>query len=95
MPRRKYALTRIKAGDYLLPSNDRSVIWRIVRYTEDGSAAYDDGTKLVGEFWRLCKYVGRNNRIDPDAWDDSHEVTCLLKSRDAAIKEAMKYATEK
>ena len=33
---RKYAATRIEAGDYLIPSNDATTIWRVNSYKDNG-----------------------------------------------------------
>ncbi len=55
---RKYAMTRVAAGDYLMPSNDASKLWRLMRYTEDGSAHLDDGTPVTGEFWGVWRWRG-------------------------------------
>lgn len=48
MTARAYALIRVKAGCYLLPSNDGATLWRISSYTEHGDAAYE----LPGGGWR-------------------------------------------
>ena len=57
---RKYAMTRISAGDWLLPSNDGRTLWRVVEYVEDGCTEVSaDGKKwhkLTGKFWAVWKY---------------------------------------
>lgn len=54
---RRYALTQVDAGDYLMPANDLQVLWRISTYDEDGSAYWIDPQgrerHIVGTFWRL------------------------------------------
>jgi hypothetical protein len=44
---RKYAATRIKAGDYLVPSNDATRIWRFTSY-EDTGARIEMRSKTAG-----------------------------------------------
>ena len=39
---RKYVITKLREGDYLLPSNDAQTIWRLASHEEDGSAWYHD-----------------------------------------------------
>lgn len=34
-PNRKYAMTRLGSGDYLLPSNDGETLWRLCLYEDD------------------------------------------------------------
>jgi len=86
---RKFTLQRVKQGDYLLLSNDEQVVWRIATYTEDGSACYDDGHRLVGTFWGLWKRVGRSKEIDADEWSDFEMWDSLLRSRKEAVGSAM------
>jgi hypothetical protein len=56
---RKWSMIRLDAGDYLLPSNDRRTLWRVMSYTEDGSAMVDDGRggirHLTGTWWQIAK----------------------------------------
>lgn len=60
MEARKYAMTKIARGDYLLPSNDGLALWRLTEYAEDGSAEVSaDGKEwkpLTGTFWQTAKY---------------------------------------
>ncbi len=61
--KRKFKLTRIGAGDYLLFDNEGRDLWRVCTYEEDGSATYED-TKgreraVTGTFWQTQKYTGR------------------------------------
>jgi hypothetical protein len=64
MTERLYQMTRIYAGDYLLPSNDRLTLWRISRYYEDGSLE-QGGKPLVGWFWRAARHRDPFDRIAP------------------------------
>ena len=85
---RKFAMRRLKAGDYLLPSNDGRTIWRIATYHEDGSAQRNDGTAVTGTFWGVWRYVGRGT-VDPDEWNDFDMFDGSLKSRAEAVETAL------
>jgi hypothetical protein len=90
---RKYVLTRISAGDYLLPSNDGSTLWRIYTYEEDGSAEYSDGTKLVGKFWACARRPIPAEGVPIDdllAWSAWEFWAGPLNSRKDAIAEALR-----
>lgn len=56
---RKYQMTRMGAGDYLLPSNDGQTLWRIYRYEEYGSLSYAKPgggyTEVRGWFWACAR----------------------------------------
>ncbi len=96
---RRYKLTRISVGDYLLPSNDARTLWRVYAYEEDGSATVQgkDGRDrpLRGRWWSTAKYAAPllDLGLLPDdfldwcywtVWD-----TCLA-SREAAIGSALR-----
>jgi len=54
---RKYVITKLREGDYLLPSNDTETIWRLVSYVEDGSGQYQDKRgklrPITGTWWSV------------------------------------------
>lgn len=95
---RKYALIRVAAGDYLLPSNDLKTLWRIRSYREYGDAYWVDvdGKEHVvkGIFWEASRYfdgpmaaVDDDDLLDRDRWQsysDSH------RTRQEAIDEALR-----
>lgn len=60
IPGRKYAMTKVARGDYLLPSNDARTLWRLTEYAEDGTAEWQDSDgkwhKVTGVFWQTAKY---------------------------------------
>lgn len=98
---RKYTLTRIRAGDYLLLSNDGTVLWRLSTYDEDGSAqkpaAGGKGwVSIRGRFWGLWKYRHHPDsryRQTPITWHDWSEfemTDSMFKTREQAIEQAMK-----
>lgn len=51
---RRYKLTRLEPGDYLLLSNDAKTLWRIADYNEWGSLEID-GKPITGRFWELFR----------------------------------------
>jgi hypothetical protein len=97
MADRRYALTRVAAGMYLCPSNDRTRLWRFYRYYEDGSlASYDQagnmiGRPIVGHFWEAesCPISeGDVIDLDPDFLADLPWRTegSLYPTRAAAVR---------
>lgn len=87
IPERRYALTRVEAGDYLCPSNDGAYLWRFSRYEEDGSAEYGDGSPLVGEFWMAQRTPmpksGHIHLDDLGGYDWSERQSLLPRRADA------------
>jgi hypothetical protein len=96
MPERRFQMTRLRAGDYLLPDNDGRTLWRIARYEErDGSLTRGDGTVVNGDFWALWRCRWCLDELDPETFEfetfhNYVEVQCLLPSRQAAIDAAMR-----
>ncbi len=91
---RKYAMTRIGPGDYLLPANDGATLWRIYSYEEDGSAERMDGSKVLGTFWMAAKFdtrVAQNDLLPYDflEWHRWEPWTSTLTTRREAIKAAL------
>jgi hypothetical protein len=90
---RHYTMVRVRAGDYLLPSNDGKTIWRIKAYDEDGSAEYGDGTKVYGRFWGIWKYIGRDaTHLDPYEWDRWAQWDSGYNTRAEAVQRALRVA---
>lgn len=96
---RKYVMTRVRRGDYLLPSNDQLTLWRISSYEEDGSAEWQDANgkwhTVTGTFWQTAKYthgVPREGLLDEDFLDWEHWDSYAMgfRSRAAAIEDALK-----
>lgn len=96
-PQRKFALTRLAAGDYLLPSNDKTTIWRIRRYEDGPSHGLEDWPR-DRQVWGVWKWRGVcwggtvNERLfddldNPDQWD---LVASTIDTRGEAIDEAMR-----
>jgi hypothetical protein len=87
---RKYALVRVKAGDYVFLANDGKTLLRVATYAEDGSAVESGtGRAITGTFWGWWKYKGRGERADVSSFDDFEMHDCLLRSRRDAIGAAL------
>lgn len=54
---RKYAMTRLGAGDYLLPSNDARTVWRISRYEDGPSHGLEEWPRDM-MVWGAWRYTG-------------------------------------
>ena len=71
MSERKYRMTCVFPGDWLMPANDRASLWRVYRYREDGSAIVqrEDGShyEIHGMFWAAARY-----RLPLDQIPESH-----------------------
>ncbi len=91
---RRYALRRIGAGDYLLPSNDGRTLWRVQRYTDGPSAGLADWPRDL-TFWRVLRWphaLSEDTKLDEyDVGDLSrwHEVAEMFKTRRDAIRAAL------
>lgn len=75
---RRYALTKIAPGDYLLPSNDGGTLWRIRRY--------DRGRWSL---WQWLGLIAPGERPDPDNESEWELSAGGLPTREAAIREAL------
>lgn len=95
--KRKFALVKVAAGDWLLPSNDERTLWRLRRY-EDGPSYGLDPEVFPTDFsaWQLWRYrhplVAAVRRVDDDLhdWDQWDLISQHHKTRGEAIDEAMK-----
>jgi hypothetical protein len=69
---RKYTMTKIEGGDYLLPSNDGTILWRIASYQDGRHAGLEDGPEYVTR-WRIHRWaypIGDvETHADPDDWE--------------------------
>jgi hypothetical protein len=89
---RKYALTKVASGDYLLPSNDGKSLWRIRVYTEGPSSGLEDwpADRDVWGVWKwtemVCpgSYADTENESEWDFWEG------LYETRKSAINAALK-----
>lgn len=95
---RKYAMTRIAEGDYLLPSNDGQTLWRIYRYREEGSLSYakpGGGYREVrGMFWACARQPfppsGTIEWDDLGGWEGWEFHAGPFNTRQQAIDEALR-----
>lgn len=88
---RRYQMTRIAAGDYLLPSNDKKKLWRISKYTEGPSSGLDwPSDKEVWGIWEWTGPLDGKRAIDPDDWSPWSFHEGLHDTRSAAIDSALK-----
>lgn len=92
-PQRKYALTKLAPGDWLLPSNDRKTLWRIATYIDGPSTGLDDMPRDK-TFWGVWKWIGRTelprDEIDLEFGDSWSLLSEWHESRREAIDEAMR-----
>ena len=89
--RRRYALIKLNAGDYLLPGNDDHTIWRLRQYTDGPSAGLD--WPRDRKVWELLRWIGPGQ---PETEDDLfafsglwEQATSTLDTRREAIEIAM------
>ena len=89
---RKYAMTKIAAGDYILPSNDAQTIWRIQRYTDGPSFGLVDWPR-DRELWSVARWTGKtgpgcfiDTSLESTRWE---EVGTSFSTRREAIEYAM------
>ena len=83
---RKFALTKVAAGDYLLPSNDAQTVWRFQTYTDGPSGGLDWPRDLT--LWRVLRWtglagLGRYVDTSPECEQWLEVVCCLATRRDA------------
>ena len=67
-PQRRYALTKIEARDYILPSNDGNTIYRIATYVEGPSTGFDDWPK-DRRVWGVWTWTLTKEKL-PDLYDE-------------------------
>lgn len=93
---RRYALTKVAAGDYLLPSSDARTLWRIRRYVDGPSAGITDWPRdrEVWGVWRWLGEVAPGEFADPDDWDRWEHHAGLCATRADAIAEALAWGDD-
>jgi hypothetical protein len=92
---RKYALTKVATGDYLLPSNDATTVWRIASYVDGPS----NGLEIPRDrtFWGLWQWpepIGPGCCVDTGSWDRWDMWDGLYDTRAQAIAAALKEKRE-
>jgi len=101
---RRYALTKIAAGDYLLPGNDARSLWRITRGEE--TVPVESGADrwrheytrrvIVWEAWRYTAGRITNPPDLPDDFLDWSHWSCEASwcdTRAEAIREALRMSS--
>lgn len=97
MADRKYALIKIAAGDYLLPSNDATALYRLSTY-EDGPSFGLEFMRRDRKFWRVTRYSQDDwqhgmNMEKVEDWNLWADVEWQLDTRKDAIEAAMREGT--
>lgn len=93
-PERKFALSKIAAGDYLLPSNDGQTIWRIFKYEDGPSHGLADWDRDRG-FWALWRWAepftgAKRGYVDTQDWSRWEHCSDMHATRADAISDAMR-----
>jgi hypothetical protein len=102
MIERRYQMTKVRAGDYVLPGNTMEHFYRIRSYDEDGSAYRErlaaDGTwkqePVLGTFWEISHLPHRDVRMVVTLGDDIDDwgwqpIDSSHRTRAAAIEAAL------
>lgn len=87
---RKFMLTKIAAGDWLLPGNDGKTLWRIRLY-EDGPT-HGMEIPVDRDFWGIWKWTGRpgEDYVDPTSIDHWDFFEGLYDTRREAVNTALR-----
>ena len=93
MVERKYALTRVASGDYLLPSNDGKTLWRIKRYFDEEADA--ELSLKPGWYWAAWRFLGSldADTLDVDDWEQWDMWSWRITTRKECIDDALGYLT--
>ena len=93
--RRKYAMTRIEAGDYLLPSNDAKRLYRLTSYTDGPTYGLVDWPR-DRVVWAVDLFTGSPDEgerlaraVEDYGSGDWHRIADYLDTRGAAIEQAI------
>jgi len=99
---RKYVLTKIAPGDYLLPSNDGRQLWRITR-ADAGTFTLEPEEAFGSPPWQVWRYAhavsgpgastAEEITEDLEGWDNWSLEASWCRSRAEAIAEAMRMGT--
>lgn len=95
-PQRKFVLSKVGPGDYLLLSNDGTTLWRFRTYEDGPSTGIMDWPRDL-TFWSIWRYVRRISTqhpgvVDTEDWDQWEHVDSSYKSRREAIDAALRMA---
>jgi hypothetical protein len=87
---RKYALTKVEQGDYLLPSNDGRSIFRIARYRDWPPEGEPRDERWFWGAWRWDGSFVDGTAVDTGEWDRWNLEAPWCETRDEAIREALR-----
>ena len=93
-PRRKYALSKVKPGDYVFPSNDGQTVLRVAKY-EDGPSHGLVDFDNDREFWGVWRWAepftgAKGGYIDVEDWNRWEFCEGMLTTRAEAIDAALR-----
>ena len=95
---RTYAMTRLRAGSYLLPSNDRQTLWHIYSFEDGRSHGLDEPDRT---WWACARFRGTYEQavhaVAEDVeeyghiyrYDLWHETDSYMGTRRQAIRAAL------
>ncbi len=86
---RKYALMKVRAGDYLLPDNDGKTIWRLARYEDGPSFGWRDIPRDEF-FWGVWRWDG-SGAPEVEGWLNWACCAIGLATRAEAIQHALSW----
>ena len=88
---RRFALRKLRAGDWLLPSNDGKTLYRLIAVTEGPSSGIDAWRRdrTVWEVWRWPRPLPVRD-VRTDSMDGWQEVEIMLRTRREAIARALR-----
>jgi hypothetical protein len=66
---RRYVMTRVTAGDYLLPSNDGTVLWRLTRITLHRDPLEDGWYVRRFNGWLPADGPAPPDLLEPHMWE--------------------------
>ncbi|HEY4451023.1 MAG TPA: hypothetical protein VGN13_05465 [Solirubrobacteraceae bacterium] len=86
---RKYVLTKIARGDWMLPSNDGRTIFRLYHDPEALAGETTDGGEMRRAAWTLWRWTG-GHVVDTWSWSEWELLDGSLYTRTEAIREALR-----
>lgn len=87
---RRYAMTRLGKGDYLLPSNDGRLLYRIRRQDEPESGDPKSRILSVWAVWRWLGAMESGNYANVEDENEWELIASWFDSRQRAIEWALK-----
>lgn len=90
---RKYRMTRIGTGDYILPANDGETFWRISKYSDGPSYGLYEW-KRDRTFWGAWKWhsaLAIQKADDPLDWENWDQWVGACATRQEAINGALNW----